>query len=227
MEKLNRRQILTAAGLVFAVSAVALVFLAYHYREQLPPVEEIRPMLEDLIGRIPPVLYFLAFAILPALGVPLSIFYLTAIPVLGTTHPAVGILLGWIAVALNMSLSNILARSLLHPAIEWMIRHRNLKIPKIKPESEWKIVLAVRLSPAPFFMQNYLLALGHASWKYYLGMSMLVQGLIGMAVMLLGESILHGGLGYVLLAIFAFLVLNLLFDTIRKRLNREPLPTTK
>ena len=227
MEKLNRRQILTAACLVIAVSAIVFALLAYQYREQLPPLNEIRPMLEDLLGRIPPVYYFLAFAILPALGVPLSIFYFTAIPVLGTAHPAIGILLGWIAVALNMAISNILARSLLHPAIEWIIRHRDLKIPKIKPENEWKIVLAVRLSPAPFFMQNYLLALGHASWKYYLGISMLVQGSIGMAVMLLGESILRGGLGYVLLAICAFLILNLLFDYIRKRLNREPSSTTK
>ena len=50
---------------------------------------------------------------------------------------------------------------------------------------------------------------------------MLIQGSIGLAVMLVGESILQGKLAYVLLALFAFLLLNLLFDYIRKRLNRE------
>lgn len=226
MEKLTRRHILIAASMACAALVVAIALCAYIYWDQFPPVGEMRSRVVGILQSIPPILYFLAFAILPALGVPLSIFYLTAISVLGVSHPAVGILLGWIAVALNMALSNVLARSVLHPAIEWIIRHRNMTIPKIREENEWKIVLAVRLSPAPFFIQNYLLALGHARWRTYLGLSMLVQGSIGMAVMLVGESILRGRLGYVLLALFVFLILNLLFDYIRKRLNREP-STTK
>ena len=39
--------------------------------------------------------------------------------------------------------------------------------------------------------------------------------------MLLGESVLKGGLGYILLAVFAFLALNLLLDYVRKRLTGE------
>ena len=40
--------------------------------------------------------------------------------------------------------------------------------------------------------------------------------------MVLGESILTGSLGYVLLALCFFILLNLLSEYIRKRLNREP-----
>ncbi len=217
----KRKYVLIGATLSILVVSLILVALNHSYGEHIPPLEELRPVIAGYLESIPPVAYFLAFAILPALGVPLSIFYLTAIPVLGRVHPAIGITLGWAAVALNMSLANILARSLLHPAIEWVIRHRHMTIPKISPEREWKIVLATRLSPVPFFMQNYLLALGHARWRNYLGLSMLVQGSLGMAVMLVGESILTGGLGYVLLALFVFLLLNLLLDFIRNRLKSE------
>lgn len=142
---------------------------------------------------------------------------------MGGVHPVIGILCAWIAVSLNMILTNLLARSVLHPAIEWVIRHRHLSIPKIQPANEWKVVLATRLSPVPFALQNYLLALGHARWRNYLGLSMLVQGAIGLGMMLVGESILSGGLGYILLALFAFLLLNLLADYLRKRFSdREP-----
>lgn len=221
MTKLSHRQILIAAAVTLSVIAVIVFAVVFQFRDQLPSPEESRKIVLSFLGSIPPVVYFLAFVILPALGMPLSLFYLTAIPVLGTTHTAIGVLLAWTAVALNMSLANILARSLLHPAIEWVIKHRNLSIPKIKPENEWKIVLTTRLSPIPFFLQNYLLALGHARWRTYLGISMIIQASLGLAVMLVGESILSGGLGYVLLALFIFLLLHLLLDNLRKRLKSE------
>lgn len=221
MSKPSHRQILIAATVTLLVIVGVALALVFQFRNQLPSPEESREVVLSFLGSIPPVVYFLAFVILPALGMPLSLFYLTAIPVMGTTHTAIGVILGWTAVALNMSLANILARSLLHPAIEWVIKHRNLTIPKIKPENEWKIVLTTRLSPIPFFLQNYLLALGHARWKTYLGLSMIIQGTIGLAVMLVGESILSGGLGYVLLALFIFLLLHLLLDNLRKRLKSE------
>ncbi|MGC9451082.1 MAG: hypothetical protein ACP5I4_06495, partial [Oceanipulchritudo sp.] len=137
------------------------------------------------------------------------------------------IALGWTAVALNMALTNVLTRGILHPVIEWVIRHRHLSIPKLKPHNEWKIVMAVRLSPVPFALQNYVLALGHARWRTYLWLSMLIQGSIGLAMMLVGESILTGGLGYILIALCAFLVLHLIFDYLRKRLSNGAPPPDK
>jgi uncharacterized membrane protein YdjX (TVP38/TMEM64 family) len=223
MQKSSHRKIaiISATGLVtLAIVAGVLVF---KYRAELPQPDQLRYQVESFLNAVPPLLYFVAFALLPAIGFPLTLFYLTAIPVLGGTHPMIAILLAWTAVSLNMILTNLLARSVLHPAIEWVIRHRHLSIPKIQPTNEWKIVLATRLSPVPFALQNYLLALGHARWRNYLGLSMLVQGSIGLAMMLVGESILSGGLGYILLALFAFLLLNLLADYLRKRFSdREP-----
>ncbi|MEX0326081.1 MAG: TVP38/TMEM64 family protein [Puniceicoccaceae bacterium] len=222
MKKPTHRQAIVAGGLLIAILALAAGYVLWANRDNLPPVEEMRSHLLAFLESIPEPLYFLAFLILPAMGVPLTLFYLTAIPVMGDGQPAVAIGLAWTALALNMVLCYVLGRWLLHPVIEWIVRHRNLTIPKLTPGNEWKVVLAVRLSPIPYAPQNYILALGHARWRTYLWMSLLIQGSIGLAVMLVGESVLTGGLGYILLALFGLLVLNLIIDFIRKRLTREP-----
>jgi uncharacterized membrane protein YdjX (TVP38/TMEM64 family) len=221
MPKFSQRQIVAGSILLLAIVILAMGYAVWEYRESLPPIDEARARLLAFLQSIPVLLYFLAFVILPSFGVPLTLFYLTAIPIMGTVHPGIAILLGWTAVGLNMALTNVLTRGILHPVIEWVIRHRHLSIPKLKPHNEWKIVLTTRLSPLPFALQNYLLALGHARWHTYLWLSLLIQGAIGLAVMLLGESVLKGGLGYILLAVFAFLALNLLLDYVRKRLTGE------
>lgn len=207
-------------ALILVSAALAL----YLFRDQifpLPPVDELRDLAYAFLDRIPAPLYFLALAILPAFGAPLTLFYLTALPVLGSTNTVAGVLLVWLALAVNMILTHAVGRGIFHPAIEWVIRHRHLKIPKIRPDNEWKIVLAVRISPLPFVLQNYLLALGHARWRFYLWMSLPIQGAISLAVMLLGESILRGGLGYVLLTLCLVLILNIALQSLRKRLTSE------
>ena len=221
MNRTLQRRLILAATAICLLAAGAAVWAYLYFRPEIPDPQALLESAYAFLRSIPTPLYFLAFAILPACGVPLTIFYLTAVPVMGATHPMIAIMLGWTAVGLNMALTNVLTRGILHPLIEWVIRHRHLKIPKLKPHNEWRIVLATRLSPIPFAMQNYLLALGHARWRSYLWLSLLIQGAIGTAVMLVGESILSGGLGYILLALCAFLVLHLVFDNLRKRLKND------
>ncbi|MEX0330105.1 MAG: TVP38/TMEM64 family protein [Puniceicoccaceae bacterium] len=224
MKKPSHRQAVIGGAILVVLLVLVGGFVLWANRESLPPVDEMRGRLLAFLETIPEPLYFLAFLILPALGVPLTLFYLTAIPVFGDGQPAVAIGLAWTALALNMILCYVLGRWLLHPVIEWVIRHRNLKIPELTPQNEWKVVLAVRVSPIPYAPQNYILALGNARWRTYLWMSLLIQGAIGLAIMLVGESVLTGGLGYILLALFGLLVLNLVIDFIRKRLTRESVP---
>lgn len=201
------------------VAAAGTAWLWNTYSHHLPAPAEVRPWINQTLQTVPVPLYFAAFAILPACGVPLTFFYLTAIAVLGGGNPVIGVSLGILAVALNMILTRLVSRGVLHPVIERMIRSRNLSIPRLQPQNEVKIVLALRLSPIPFALQNYVLALGHAGWKTYLGISLVIQGAIGTAVMLVGESVLTGGLGYILLALSAFIALHLILDRIRRRLN--------
>ena len=221
MHKPSHRQWIAAGASLLVLAALAAGLLLYLFRDQLPPMEDVRVWIGQTLEAIPAPVYFLAFAILPTFGAPLTLFYLTALPVMGTVHPVIGIGLAWLAIIINMILARYMARGILHPAIEWIIRHKQLSIPKLKPHNEWRIVLAFRLSPVPFVFQNYLLALGHARWRTYLFLSFPIQAVIGLAVMLLGESVIKGGLGYILTALFVVLILHFLFDAIRKRLTRE------
>lgn len=210
---------------IYIIIAIKVVLIGLgiaawlYFQPTLEDLEAWRIAAVDMLNSIPVSLYFLAFVILPAFGAPLTLFYLTALPVMGVQHPAIGLFLAWLALALNMIITLLLTRSIFHPAIEWVIRHRDLSIPKISPDNEWKIVLAVRTSPLPFSVQNYMLALGHSRWRYYLGVSLPIQAGIGTAVMFLGESILTGGISYVFLAIFVIIVINLLLQGLRKKLT--------
>ncbi|MFO7724467.1 MAG: hypothetical protein R6V45_02875 [Oceanipulchritudo sp.] len=218
----NRTVLFLCLGAAALLAAAGLAL--YLFRDALfplPPLSELRTTAYEVLNAVPAPLYFLALVVLPATGFPMTVFYLSALPVLGTHGKVTGVLLVWAALGLNMILTRYVARGVFHPAIEWALRHRNLKVPKLRRETEWKVVLATRISPLPFALQNYLLALGHARWRTYLGLSLPIQGAIGLAVMLLGESILTGGLAYVLLALFLLLVLNLLLHSLRKRLTRE------
>lgn len=214
----NKLLIIAALGTILVVSSLIVWGL---FGEYLPgSVEEwlaLRTQVDAFLETIPPVWYFVALVILPAAGAPLTLFYLTALPVLGSQHSMIGILLVWLALLLNMTLAKFLTHGLFHPLISWAIRHRGLHIPRIQPANEWQILLALRLSPIPFALQNYLLALGHARWRSYLWASLPIQAGIGTAVMLLGESILSGGFGYVLLAVSLFFALQLLVRYLRNQ----------
>lgn len=223
-EKRRLVAIALATGSVLLLAAGIGLHLFRDLIFPLPPLSEVREGIHAFLNAVPGPLYFLAFATLPAVGMPLTFFWLTAIPVLGGWHPVVGIVLAWTAMALNIVLSRVIAGSLFRPVIERLIRNRHLDIPKVRPEGEWQMVLAVRLSPVPFILQNYLLALGRSRWRHYLGLSVLVQAMIGLGVMLVGESILKGGLGYILLAVCLVLVLNLVLQRIRKSVARSSPP---
>lgn len=227
MRPIEHRQLLRIALIAIALAALAAGGGIYLFREAifpLPPLGEVRDMIYSFLNSIPAPVYFAAFVILPAFGAPMTLFYLTALPILGQDSKVLGVGLAWLALGLNMAFMHLLTHGIFHPVIERILRHRNLTIPRIRPENEWKIVLATRTSPIPWALQNYLLALGHSRWRYYLWFSLPIQAGVGLAMMLLGESVLTGGFGYLLIAIFLIVVVNLLLQNFRKRLNRESAP---
>lgn len=223
----HRRGFWLSILFLLLLAAVSAATVLWHYRDHfptLPPLAELRSLLQNWLASIPAPLYFLALAVLPAVGAPMTLFYLTALPVLGAHHPAIGVALVWLALALNMIFCRLLTHRLFYPAIQWILRQRHLSIPSIQPANEWKLTLAVRLSPLPFSIQNYLLALGHARWFAYLWLSLPIQAAIALAVMLLGQSVLTGGLSTILLAVCGLFFLNLLLHFLRQYLRRDTEP---
>ncbi|MGC9451081.1 MAG: hypothetical protein ACP5I4_06490, partial [Oceanipulchritudo sp.] len=86
-ESLQRRLILAALGACVLAAGGAL-WAYLHFRPEIPDPQALREAAYGFLRSIPTPVYFLAFAILPAFGIPLSVFYLTALPVMGQTHPA-------------------------------------------------------------------------------------------------------------------------------------------
>lgn len=215
-EWIQRPQIvLLIAALTIAVVAAGLLV---RYYVELPDIETARLFVVEVLETIPTPVYFLAFAILPAFCVPMTLFYLTALPIMGSNHVVIGVMLAWLALLMNMALTRVMATGIMRPQIERLLRNRNRELPSWNRKSEWQVVLAVRLSPLPFPLQNYLLALGNARWLTYLWLSWPIQAALGLGMMLVGKSLLQGGLGYAMLAIFILLCINLIAQRFRKKL---------
>ena len=134
-------------------------------------------MLEPIRDR--PVLFFAALSALPAIGAPMSPFYLAA----GATYPLHIAILGTVAaMSVNIAVSYLLARWVLHPVIERVARRFGYTVPSIPEKHRWMATLLLRITPGPpFFMQHYLLALGRVPFGIYLAVSIPVCGLLASA----------------------------------------------
>lgn len=163
--------------------------------------------IEALIGKAEstrPEYLVLAMSILPLIGFPISAFYLFA-----------GIAFYWpLALALslagitaNLLLSYGLTHSLLKGPLRELLKKLGFTSPKIPTQHQLKAILLVRLMPiAPFFVQNYLLALGGTHFWPFIWLSLVLQGLIGSAIVLIGQSFLEGGSQILTLGLAALLL---------------------
>jgi uncharacterized membrane protein YdjX (TVP38/TMEM64 family) len=174
-----------------------------------------------MLGAIPAPLYFCAFCLLPAVGMPMSFFYVTALAVLGGAGRVPGVLLAWTAIITNLLLSYAIARHLFRPLLQRLLRRWGYTIPTIRRDHEWRIILLLRSSPLPFAIQNYTLALADARLLPFMLVSFGIQALLGTSVMVAGDALLHGRLGAGLLAVFVALLLVMLLPQLRKRLKKR------
>lgn len=167
--------------------------------------------LEALIGKAEntrPEYFFLAMSFLPLVGFPISAFYLFA-GIAFYWPSAVALALG--AIAMNLLLSYAITHSLLKKPLEALLTKAGYTLPKIPRNHQIKTIVLIRLMPiAPFFVQNYLLALGGTHFWPYLLLSIVLQGLIGASIILIGQSLLGSG-SQVLILGMATLLLSLFF----------------
>lgn len=137
-----------------------------------------------------PVLFFAAFALLPAFGAPMAPFYFAA----GAAFPLpVAILGSLLAMSTNITVSYLAGRWLLHPLVERLAKRMGYTVPQVRGEDVWIITLLLRITPGPpFFMQHYLLALGRVPMNVYLLVSIPVCGLMAIAAVGAGSGVTSG-----------------------------------
>jgi hypothetical protein len=172
--------------------------------------------LPDWLRSIPPWAFVLGFVVLPALGFPISLFYLTV----GAVFPDPGLAL---AVALacmtaNMAVSYVGARVLSRP-VQGLLHRRGYPLPQLTEGAEWRAIVLLRASPLPWLMQSWLLALGGARFLPYMLVGAPVQSLVGAGMVLVGESLFQGNAVWLLVGVTAFLLGQAALTALRWRLR--------
>jgi uncharacterized membrane protein YdjX (TVP38/TMEM64 family) len=159
------------------------------------------------IPRAGPLPLFAAMAVLPAVGLPLTPFFVLAGASFGI---AVGLVGSAVALGLNLALCYWIARSGMRPRLESMLRRSRYELPDFAEMSKGAVrfALAVKVTPGlPGFAKNYVLGVAGVPFALYFGVSMLITGAYAVALVVLGESFLHHNLSRTLLAGAAVAVL--------------------
>jgi uncharacterized membrane protein YdjX (TVP38/TMEM64 family) len=173
----------------------------------------------ELIRRAGPTTFFLAMALLPALGAPLSFFCLTAGSVFGPQlgMPAV-MALSLTAIATNIALSYLLATRALRPPLEALIKRLGYQMPRVASGDTTDLIVLLRVTPGlPFPVQNYLLGLAAVPFTRYLLVSCLIAFPLNAAIIIFGEALLQGKGRTALLGLLLLLALMAVIHLVRRR----------
>lgn len=175
-----------------------------------------------------PVPFFLAMALLPAVGFPIMVFSLSAglfmVPQIGLGWAIVGTVL---SLGANMALTYWLARYALRPLLEGLVLKLGYGLPQVAQEEYLSLTVLCRVMPgAPFFVQNYLLGLAKVPFWTYLWVSWSIQGAFAVAMVVFVEKLMQGSGKDVFLAVCSFIVLAIVIKWIRRRYLKKKVEVT-
>ena len=166
-----------------------------------------RDVLVRWMSEASPVPFFVAMAVLPAIGAPLTPFLVIA----GATFGIWGGLIGSIAaIALNLCIGYVVAHSKLRPRIEALFKRFDYKVPDFAAggRTAWRFAAAVKLTPAlPTAAKMYVLAVTSVPFPIYFTVSLAITSVFAFAWIALGGSLLAHDLSDVTIAAIAIVVL--------------------
>jgi uncharacterized membrane protein YdjX (TVP38/TMEM64 family) len=173
------------ATTVVAVAGLALLLWAVWDRDALMTwMREARPLP-----------YFAVMGLLTVVGAPITPFFVVA----GATFGVGLALLGsGLALAGSLAVSYWLARGRLRPRLVSVLRRFGRELPDFgEPgRNALRFTLTVKCAPGvPAFLKNYVLATAGVPFALYFGVSLLITGAYGAALIVLGESLLEHDLG--------------------------------
>lgn len=148
----------------------------------------------NLLRHAGPLAFFSAMVVLPAVGAPMSFFYLTAGSAFAERLGMGGVLAAaGVALALNLALTYWLARYGLRPWLEQLVRRTKYSIPVVAPGEQAELTVLLRVTPGPpFFLQSFLLGLAEVRFGTYLWISWLIAFVYATGFIVFGDAILHG-----------------------------------
>ena len=197
--ELNARWLLYLRVSIFALLLGAGLYLFYRMDFDVTKVFASR-------HQVSPLAFVLAMSLLPVVGFPIAAFYLFA-------GLAFGFLEGWayclLSLAINMSLSYVVARYCLHEALTRLLEKIGYPLPRLSEVNEYRTTFLVRTVPGPpFSVQNFLLSLLGVRFPIYISISLLAQGTIAAGMVACGGALPEAiTLGHVLVGLALLSVL--------------------
>jgi len=197
----------------------ALAVGGYLLRDYWPDLGEWAHRTTSFVRDQGPIPFFVGLAILPAIGLPVSAFYLAA----GAVFPLWVSLTGTaVALAINISITYWMARKWFRKGIERLLRQTRFGIPAVAASDPVRLILFLRLMPGPpFFLQSYILGVVRVPFPTYFLISLGTQVLIASGFIVLGSAFYSSSFGRALIAIIIVVLAAIIFQWVRRRLSRR------
>ncbi|MEO6876753.1 MAG: VTT domain-containing protein [Opitutaceae bacterium] len=176
-----------------AVAAVVLLVVAAVVWRGL----NVRAYLDrgmDLIRAASPSTFFICMALLPAVGVPVLAFVLTAGPLWGEKMGmGTVMLLSLSALTVNFVMTYFLARYAFRPLLTKLIVRLGYKLPKAEAGDATSFIVIMRVTQGiPYCVQNYLLGLAEVPFGKYFLLTVLLSLPQNAAAIYFGDAIMRG-----------------------------------
>lgn len=210
-------------ALLAGLGLVGLVVLALIWRSY---GSELKPLFLQALERVRalgPVAFFLAMALLPAAGCPISVFTLTAGPLFGQSlgMPLVFGLV-WVSIAFNLTLTYWLSRYALRPWLARLCSWLGYRLPEVPAADHRGLVILVRVTPGPpYVLQSYLLGLAGIPFATYFFISWVISSLYSCAFVLFGDALMQGRGRTALIAVSLFVALTVVVQLLRRHYRKR------
>ena len=167
--------------------------------------------------------FFVAMTILPAFGMPMLAFTITAGEAFEPRMGLAGVIVtALLAVGLNLALGYWVARYALRPLLARLIERYGYKVPRVTPENALTVTMLVRLTPGPpYALQACLLGLAEVPFRIYLLVSWLAMVPWTVGGIILGKGLFSGKFGPVVIGIGVLIVAVILVQLIRRKYARK------
>jgi uncharacterized membrane protein YdjX (TVP38/TMEM64 family) len=214
------------AGLVGLVAA-ALLLRGGNLSFAIGWAKDLFARFMALIRDAGPVAFFLAMALLPAVGAPMLAFTLVAGSAFGEQLG-----MGWVvtlslvATVVNFVVTYALARRALRPLLTWLVGRLGYALPKVEAGDETSLAIILRVTPGiPFCVQNYLLGLAEIPFgKFFIWSAVLcLPQTVGFVIF--GDALTEGKGKIVMYAIGLLAIAAGVTHMLRNRYSRKKVVT--
>jgi uncharacterized membrane protein YdjX (TVP38/TMEM64 family) len=175
-----------------------------------------------LIRDLGAVVFFLAMAVLPAFGVPMLAFTITAGEAF---EPQLGmggvIVISLLAIGINLALGYWVARYALRPVLAGLLKRYGYSVPRVTKENALTVTVLVRFTPGPpYALQACILGMAEVPFRLYLLVSWLAMVPWGLGGIILGKGLFSGKFGMAATGMGVLIVAVILVQWVRRKFKR-------